>query len=298
MTGWMTATAAMALVGAAGIGSTLGPARSSAAPQVRRTQAVRIAQDEGPRVWTVEPEQGAVFFGSGSQIGISIRDLADDDTKAKTVTNGVVVEDVEADSPASKAGLKVGDIVTEYDGERVRSMRQFIRLVQETVAGHQVQIAAMRDGQRVTMSVQPRSGSNVKYFDSFVSPKLPPAIAKHDFDFMPKLDILINGSGRLGITVDELTAQLAEYFGTKDGVLVKSVNDASPASKAGLRAGDVITALNGGTVTSTGELRRLTQRLDNGEEFTVAVMRDKKPLTLKGKIDAPAARKSTVRTVI
>ena len=66
---------------------------------------------------------------------MSIRDFNDDELKAGKSTAGVVVEDVEADSPAQKAGFKAGDVVVEFDGERVRSTLQFMRLVQETLAG-------------------------------------------------------------------------------------------------------------------------------------------------------------------
>ena len=64
--------------------------------------------------------------GTGNRIGVSVRDFNDDEVKAGKATAGIVIEDVEADSPAQKAGFKAGDIVVEFDGERVRSTRQFI----------------------------------------------------------------------------------------------------------------------------------------------------------------------------
>ena len=96
----------------------------------------------------------------------------------------------------------------------------------------------------------------------------------------------------LGITVSELSSQLAEYFGSKDGVLVTSVSDDSAAAKAGVKAGDVITSLNGATVGSASELRRRIQRLPNGEKITLGVMRDKKSVTLKGKVEQPRNRRT------
>ena len=105
---------------------------------------------------------------------------------------------------------------------------------------------------------------------------------------------MFSSSGRLGITVDELSEQLAGYFGTKDGVLVTSVNNDSAAAKAGLKAGDVITALDGGTVDSPADLPAQTQRLERATEFTLDIVRDKKPMTLKGKVEAPRARRRTV----
>ncbi len=156
MTGWIVATATTAVIGAVGVGAAL----ESGARQQSPTWLgdVEIA---GPML---EAEQAfRVLGGMGSQIGVSVRDFNDDEVKAGKATAGIVVEDVEADSPAQKAGFKAGDIVVEFDGERVRSTRQFIRLVQETPAGRPVQAAAMRDGQRVTLSVQPRSSGSFKW---------------------------------------------------------------------------------------------------------------------------------------
>ena len=81
-------------------------------------------------------------------------------------------------------------------------------------------------------------------------------------------------------------------------MLVTSVKDDSPAAHAGLKAGDVITSIDGATVDSPADLRRRTQRLSAGDEFTLGVVRDKKPMTLKGKLDQPRARRYTARTII
>ena len=86
-------------------------------------------------------------------------------SKAARARVGVVIEEVEAESPAQKAGFKVADIVVEFDGERVRSTRQFTRLVQETAVGRSVAVAVTRDGQRVTLNVQPRSGGASRFWD-------------------------------------------------------------------------------------------------------------------------------------
>jgi serine protease Do len=244
-----------------------------------------------------------VFRMSGTHIGVGIRDLNDDELKAGK-TSGVVIETVDTDSPAQKAGFKAGDIVVEFDGERVRSSQQLTRLVQETVSGRPVQAIVMRDGQRTTLTVQPQSAEPFKYWndsgaDVFSLPKLsPPMVLKRDG--WPDIEgLLARPGGQLGISVDELSPQLSEYFGTKDGVLVTTVRDNSNASRAGVKAGDVITSLNGGAVTTGSELRRRAQRLESGDEFTVGIVRDKKPMTLKGKIEAPPpSKRPTVRTIV
>ena len=110
-------------------------------------------------------------------------------------------------------------------------------------------------------------------------------------------DELVGRAGRLGISIDSLSPQLAEYFGTKEGVLVSSVSDDSAAAKAGMKAGDVITNFNGSAVGDPQDLRRRIQNLNDGDEFTVTVMRDRKPVTLKGKAERPERRR-TSRTIL
>ena len=87
------------------------------------------------------------------EIGVSIRDQ---DTGA--TSTGAVVDEVRQDSPAAKAGVKAGDVVVEFDGERVRSARHLSRLVEETASGHTVKLAVMRDGKRMDLSVTPEEG--------------------------------------------------------------------------------------------------------------------------------------------
>ena len=288
MTSWIVASATAVALGAVGAGTFV-----SGQSQKWDTDAPKMAQ------------VARVFGGGGAQIGVSIRDFNEDELKAGKVTTGVVIEDVETDGPAQKAGFKAGDIVVEFDGERVRSTRQFMRLVQETVAGRSVTAAVTRDGQRLTLNVQPRAGGSFKFFDgsgdfSFAIPPpkvAPPMAMKRDF-FPPDFESLVGASGQLGISVDELSPQLSEYFGTKEGVLVTTVRDGSNASKAGVKAGDVITSLNGGTVTSASDLRRRAQRLEGGDEFTLGVVRDRKPMSLKGKVEARQPARSPVRVVV
>ena len=110
-------------------------------------------------------------------------------------------------------------------------------------------------------------------------------------------DLLGRSSGRLGITVDDLSSQLAEYFGAKDGVLVTSVTAGSVAAKAGLKAGDVITSVNGSDVMSPANLRRRIGRLTDSEDVTLGIVRDRKPLTLKGKLE-PASRRRVTYTML
>jgi len=288
MTMWKTAALTAALMGSAAAGASLSPA----------------AEAQGTRV---APRAVQVFGGSGSRIGVSIEDVDPSDIKAGQA-GGVRIEEVTDESPAAKAGLRRGDVVVEFDGERVRSARQFTRLVQETVAGRKVQVAILRDGQRSTLTVEPTDQAAPRLFDEDgvrvledfgrfrVTPRpsapYPPTRAFPDIE-----SFVWRANNVLGITVDDLSPQLADYFGTKDGVLVTSVTENSAAAKAGLKAGDVITMFNGSIVSNPSDLRRRTQRLENGEEFTIGIVRDRKSQTLKGKFESSRSTRST-RTII
>ena len=288
---WTTAAATLMLLIGLAIGTAVAP--------------VRGAQKE--TVWEPAVVQ---LLGGGGRLGVSVRDTDAEEAKRAKQTGGVVIEEVREESAAAKAGFKAGDIVVEFDGERVRSTRQFTRVVQETPVERQVQAVVVRDGQRVTLSVQTEGSDNFAYFRDFARgnalkvvpprPPTPPAPPKPpSFEMFPRLEqyFSYSSSGRLGITVDALSTQLAEYFGTKEGVLVTSVNTNSAAAKAGLKAGDVITAIDGTAVDSPDDLSRRTQRLDSGTEFTLEIVRDKKPMTLKGKLEPRTPRRWTVSTI-
>jgi len=299
MNPWKGAALAAVLVAAAGAGAAyLPPAHAQTA--ARAAKAVQV------------------FGGRGSQIGVTIRDVEETDAKENKLSavTGVVIEEVSSESPAASAGLKKGDIVVEFDGDRVRSVRQFTRLVQETPAGRKTQVTVMRGGQRVNATIEPRESNGFMFDDdtfsalhdlggdfAFAMPRpaipAPPATPKPPAPpAFPDVDTFVwRSNNGLGITVGDLSQQLAEYFGTKDGVLVTSVADNSAASKAGIKAGDVITSFNGAEVRSPSDLRQRIRALQDGDEFTVGVMRDKKPMTVKGKAETTRPRR-TYRSIV
>ena len=246
-----------------------------------------------------EPPQAAqeardfmVLAGRGAEIGVQVADGKD---------SGVVVEEVRPDSPAEKAGIKRSDVIVTFDGERVRSVRQFSRLVQETPPGRIVKATVLRDGKQTDLEITPREGRGVlrgAYMDGDrFRDALPPDLdmlrdrlpdvwrsgLPFTFDFQGAMS-----GRRLGIDVDPLTDQLAQYFGAKDGVLVRSVTDGSAASRGGLKAGDVITAVDGQEVRSRDDLARAL-RDAKADELTVRIVRDKKESSVIVKLD-PARR--------
>jgi serine protease Do len=236
-------------------------------------------------------QQLMMLEGPGSQIGVSARDLEPGEAARLKITEGVYLDEVRPDSPAAKAGFRVADVVVEFAGERVRSVRQFTRLVRETPPDQTVKTTVWRDGRRTELTVTPMAGgSDFNFnagrlrdrFEDFAS-RIPP------FEFEMRD---ATPRARLGVTVQELTPDLAQYFGAKDGVLVSSVAAGSAAAQAGLRAGDVITAVNGRSITSNGELVRELRGVSGGGDVTLGIVRDKKDSTMTAKIEVQPERRA------
>jgi serine protease Do len=228
----------------------------------------------------------------GSSVGIDVRDVDEADVKREKLPGqgGAVVQDVRSDSPAAKAGIKAGDVIVSFDGERVRGARHFDRLVTETPAGRTVDATVMRAGAKVNLKV------TVDTVDAFEPLKQYSYLFNRPDAFtmsQPRWEsfsqyglgprgMLATGRARLGVGVQDLTEQLGEYFGTSQGALVTAVDEGTPAKSAGLKAGDVITRINGEIVRDTADLRRKLG--DTSGETKITIVRDRKELTVTAKI--------------
>jgi S1-C subfamily serine protease len=224
----------------------------------------------------------------GSTIGVAVRDLTSQEASGEAARGGAVIDEVVAGTPAAQAGFRPGDVVVEFDGERIRSARQFTRLVRETPPGRTVSVAVLRSGSRETVSVTPEA----RTAGDLVPPDLPERIERSlrrlprnlDFDFDFDFDFpdapAALSRGRLGASLTTLSPQLAEYFGVKQGLLVASVEPDSSAARAGLRAGDVITTVGGTAVQRPSDVSRALRQVQPGSTAELRVMRDKKEVTL------------------
>ncbi len=211
--------------------------------------------------------------GGAGRLDASVRDIAASEAEASGLPTqaGVIITSVRPEGAADAAGLQQGDILMEFDAIPVRSARQLARVVSETSVGRSVRAVAWRAGQRVEVPIElrSRSGFDFDHLDAM--------LGRFDVTMpdvrLPDMDIDVRlGPGRLGVGVQALGDQLAGYFGVEHGVLVTSVRDGSPASLAGIAAGDVITAVDGGRIDSVSDLRRAVDRA--GTAATVDVVRD------------------------
>jgi serine protease Do len=245
----------------------------------------------------VQGPETMLLADRGSEIGVSVRDLDAAGLESQKVQGGVVIEDVRPESPAASAGLRAGDVVVSFDGERIRSVRQFSRLVQETPPGRAVTAGIVRDGKRSDLSVTPERADRGDTFrrlerdwDGLIDRealreqlrRMPEQLVIPEF----RMDFPGLARARLGMTVADLTPQLAGYFGAKEGVLVTAVTEDTPAARGGLKAGDVIISMNGETVRTRAGLLRLVARLQADADVAVVIMRDKKEVTLTVRTEA------------
>ena len=245
--------------------------------EVRRAPAPgQLMMRDGRGPWTL--------LGAGSQLGVVVSDVD------AAQGSGVKIDEVTNGSAAERAGLKQGDVVVEFDGERVRSARQFTRLVQETANGRTVTMAVLRNGVKQTIEATPdaRSFSGDLMIDSDRIRRevergmgdLPRAFSFRTPDDSGTAEFRMRSSrARLGVSVQDLSADLAGYFGANEGgVLVSSVTKGSAAEQAGLKAGDVITSVNGDRVTGGRDLMRELGGVTG--DVTLGVVRDKKEITV------------------
>jgi serine protease Do len=242
----------------------------------------------GPGV-VVRPRPGrkTIMFhaltGDGAWLGLRLEDVTAEKAKELKLAGeyGVIVKDVEEESPAAKAGVAKADVILEFAGEKVRSAAHLRRLVRETPAGRSVTLLVSRAGQTKTLSakLEARPGG------TFTMPAMPPMPAMPDIQ-IPEFDFVWHARGaRLGISADELTPQLAQYFGVKQGkgILVREVIVGSAAEKAGLKAGDVIVQVDGKDVDTVGKLRRALageKEAPEARKVTLTIVRDKREQTL------------------
>ena len=248
-------------------------------------------------------------MGSRSYLGINVKEI--DSNRAKELKlkeeHGVEVTQVEEDSPAGKAGMKVSDLVVEYNGQRVEGTEQFVRMVRETPVGRQVKLSVVRQGAPMTLAATIAQRSN-RVFTSQRASKMAEDARKEAEKMRVKIreEMLTNmpraymgwSNGQLGVEAESLSDQLANYFGVKDGVLVRSVIKGSAAEKAGVKAGDVIVKVDNSKVATPKEIASQLRTSRSKKSIPLQLMRERKEMSLEvslpdedqGRLVQPKAR--------
>ena len=229
-----------------------------------------------------------ILFASASYIGIGVMDVSEETARQIGLVDphGIEISSVAQGSPGEEAGLQRGDIVITYRGERVNGYEHFARLVKETPPGRAVELGVVRDGQRRTLEVEigrREASESVRETLDAVKQHLHSVKAGHGAFVLdlniPRVRLNVRNQ-RIGIEMEELDGQLAEYFGAERGLLVRSVNDGSPAEASGIRAGDVIVSVDGTSVGEADEMRHALAAA-RSRPVTLRIVRDREPTSVQ-----------------
>jgi serine protease Do len=158
-------------------------------------------------------------------LGVSIQNVTPEIAESLGLekTRGALVANVIEGSPAAEAGLKTGDVIIEYNGNKIAESNQLPIMVARTKVGETVKATVVRDKKQIPITI--KVGELKQEEIVAAGPK---------------------SEGQLGLTVQNITPQLAESLGLKrtTGVVITSVESQSAAAEAGLRRGDVILEVN------------------------------------------------------
>jgi serine protease Do len=212
-----------------------------------------IPMDEAMRVSDQLRSSGRVSRGRiGVQIAAVTKEVAESIGLGKA--GGVLVRGVEEGSPAEKAGLEAGDIITRFDGKAMDKPSDLPRAVGNTKPGSKVGITVFRRGSNKDLSITVAEIEQEKLVSATAEKKSPLTSAQH-----------------WGLTVSDLTELQRRDLRVRGGVRVDAAVDA--AAKAGIREGDLIVAIANTEVASFKDFERIMSRLDKTRPTSVLVRR-------------------------
>lgn len=236
-----------------------------------------------------------------SFLGVGVQEVDAERARERNLSEerGVEITSVVDDSAADKAGLEKGDVVLEYNGQRVEGVEQFVRLVKETPSGRQVALRVSRDGSVETLTATIGVCEKCGYSFGGWGEKVIriPDVKMPDIR-IPDIPRRFTTwrSPRLGIEAESLKSQLAVYFGVEEGVLVRSVINNSAAEEAGLKAGDVIVKVGDTEVSSPREVSSAIREMESAT-FPVTIVREKREMSLPVNLESIPGGEGRLRDI-
>jgi serine protease Do len=251
---------------------------------------VKVEIDD-PKI--IDDEDDQVFVSSESGwLGVGVSEVSAEKKKELKLPEerGAVLGTVVPESPAAKAGMKENDVVLEINGQRVEGTEQFRRLIHEIPPGRTASLTIWRDGrsQNVKVTIGKPDANNLRVYSgnpkayAFKMPQLPEMPDLSGLEHLRTFTMVSPGHPLLGIDVESLDGDFGKYFGAPDGegVLVRGVFNNSPAAKAGMKVGDVITSLDGERIHSTSELREKLLNKHDEKTIKLGLLRNKAELSI------------------
>ncbi len=230
----------------------------------------------GSTLWAADPDDSN--FNKKAWLGIYMQDVGDDVAEALglKIEEGVLINKVIEKSPADKAGLRDGDVIVRVEEIVIADSDDLSREIKEHKPGDKIEVVIWRDGEKQTYNVELGESERKKDYEFSLKAPRP---EKLFFNFEGK------PYGYLGVGLQSLGDQLAEYFQVEDGALVSEVIEESPAEKAGLKAGDVIVAVNGTEIDDASDVTEVIRDHKKGDKIEIEVVRDGNKMNLMAELD-------------
>jgi len=247
-------------------GEVVGINTAIVSPQIGQGIGFAVPIDMAKAILQQLKEKGKVTRGF---LGVSVSDLTPDLIQGfglNATTKGALVQNVVPKSPAAKAGVQAGDVVTALNGKAVDSSGALTRGVALIPPGQSADLTVVR-------------GSDQKKFSVKVAqrPEDENAVGRGEFEENGEggSDQANNKSPKLGVSLAPLTADAAKELGVQgdSGVVVVEVSDGGPADRAGIRRGDVILEVNRQAVRKPDDVRNAISKMKDGEPALLRVRR-------------------------
>lgn len=208
----------------------------------------------------------------------------------ETEKGEVEILEVDPDSPAEKGGLKKGDFVLQVNGHDVTGTKMFADFIREQKPGEVIELKIIRGEKELEVEIKLGEYTEESIWEEMERKfprlfKIPDSI--DPFSIEPRRGRWFWQDRKyIGIMLQELTAELSEYFGVKEGLglLVAQIEEGSPAQEAGLKVGDVIIGADGERIESVNELSRVIQKKEEGDKIEIEFLRDRKKKKVEVKI--------------
>jgi len=211
---------------------------------------------------TAQQIETRVVVKGGAWLGVYLSDAGEE--SGWDEKEGALVQEVVKDGPADKAGLRENDIIIKLQDRTVRDADDVTRDVRKMKPGDEVKLLVLREKKKITLTAVLQERRVVRDENVQVMPDQRRKHFERQKELRPLQGFWMQKNRRMWVQLQEMNRDLAEYFqtGEGEGVLVTRVDEESAAAAAGLKAGDVITAVNGKKV---GKVEEVADAIEENE---------------------------------
>jgi len=194
-------------------------------------------------------------------LGVTITEVTPEKAQGLglNTTEGALVNDVQPDTPAAKAGIQSGHLIVSFDGKSVKDQHELTNTVAKTPVGKKAEVKFIRDGKMQTAIIETAERKI--------------GVGGRETDPEENSANEEESSGKLGISASTLNAEQAADLKIKSGVVVDKVIPASPAAEVGIQKGDVIHQINRQPIKSASDLANVMKSIKEGDTVIIQVER-------------------------